>query len=70
VKNIGRFILTIIGAYLIGAVAFYASSTLVYVLTRFGNWTLSLPVWGVSIIFIVIGYIVIELYKKIPLSKE
>jgi len=42
-KNIGRLLLTTIEAYFIGAITFYASSALIYGLTRFGNWTLFCP---------------------------
>jgi hypothetical protein len=68
-KMIGTILITIIGSYFVGAITFFGSSALVYVMTRLGNWVLSLPMWGMVISFVIIGLVVIELYKKLPKQK-
>jgi hypothetical protein len=70
VKALGKFLLTSVKAYVVGAFTFFLSSALVSMLTQFGNWTLSLPMWGFVLVSIVLGYIVIGLYEKLPEPKE
>jgi uncharacterized BrkB/YihY/UPF0761 family membrane protein len=69
-KNFGRFLVTTIGAYFVGAISLAVLEGLGEVLPRFSRWSYSLPIWGVAIVYIVLGYIVIELYKKLPKPKE
>lgn len=69
-KAFGKFLLTTIGAYFIGAVTLPILGPVADIIQRFGTWAYSLPIWAVPIVYIVIGYIVIELYKKLPKPKE
>lgn len=65
-KKIGTILITIIEAYFVGAVTFWGTSVLIYVMTGLGNWVSSLPTWGIMIFFVIIGLVAIELYKKLP----
>lgn len=69
-KQILYFIGISVLAYFIGALTFYFSSAFVYIITRLGNWIQSLPIWGMSIIFIIIGHLIIGIYHKLPTPKE
>jgi len=68
-KKFRGIILTIIKYYFIGATTFFFSGALVQILTKIGNWTLSLPIWGLVFAFVILEYAVIRLFEKHLSSK-
>ena len=65
-RDIGKFLLYTIGAYFVGAIASLAFSLLFNLV----KWIHTFPMWGIVIGYILIGYVLIDIYKKLFKSKS
>lgn len=70
-KKIFHYLLTTIEAYFIGAVTLAFLEGLPKILYLFTRWSYyQIPIWGTCIVYILLGYIVIRLYHKLPKQKD
>jgi len=66
IRDIAKFLITAVGAYFVGIIFLLLSS----LLDSIRGWAFSLPTGWMVVVCIVIGFILIDIYKKLFKSKD
>lgn len=64
--KLGQGIVNLIGIYLLGAISFICLIVVAAGIEKLNKYADSLPVWGLMIVFILLGWAAHELYKLLP----
>lgn len=67
--KVGSFVIRIIAYYLLGGIVIFLIIALSEFLPVFINTYYSLPIWGIAVANLVVGFLIVGLYKKLPTPK-
>lgn len=68
--TIGSLLVKATGYVLLGGFLFALLDALAAVLPRMLHAAFRLPLWGLWIVFLILGGVAVELYKKLPNPKD